>query len=188
MALFKSTYDALRFAYQFDGTNVCLPKITPSVANNRGLGGLDGAAESGNIKRIARDLGKIPEALLIARFAPQKLPCSCDRSCCSGWKVNLTWKSAISAIAEDIKTSCFADSDAEYRKRIVGRYFSKASDREPYALIAFNCGISSRTVRRHYNKVCTFLKGTSSQKGAEKIVLDKLDDILREKKIVGSDA
>ena len=145
----------------------------------------NGAAESGNIKRIARDLGKIPEALLIARFAPQKLLCSCGRSCCNGWKVNLAWEGAISAIAEDIKTSCFTDSAAEYRKRIVGRYFSRASDREPYALIAFNGGVSSRTVRRHYDKVCTFLKGTSSQKGVENIVLDKLDDILREKKIVG---
>ena len=96
MALFKSTHDALRFAYNFNGDNTVsahwggMPKPT-----GRGLGGLDGAGEAGNIKRVVESLGGLVTAWAVANYAPNSFPCSCRRPCCKGWRMNDEWESAV---------------------------------------------------------------------------------------------
>ena len=161
MAVFKSTYTALTFAFNFDGTNVTTPKIgvQPS-GNGKGLGGLDGAAEAGNIKRIVGECGRYAENIAKARFMPRRIQCSCKRPCCCGWMPNFEWRAAVRDIANEIRAVCFDGRNAyDYQARVVGRYFSKEIEREKFDDLADAIGFSDRTVRRHFDQVHSFLHG-----------------------------
>jgi len=190
MAVFKSTHTALTFAFNFDGTNVTTPKIglPPPAGNGKGLGGLDGAAEAGNIKRIVHECGRYAENIAKARFMPKRLPCSCKRPCCMGWTPNFEWKSAVREIADEIQAVCFDGRNAyDYQARVVGRYFSKEMERENFADLADAVGFSERTVRRHFDQVSSFLHGNKTYKGSEQVVIERIDNALRYAGVVGED-
>ncbi len=187
MSLFKSTYNALAFAYQFNGLNISTPhlcEMQPSKA--RSLGGLNGAGEAGSIKRAVKELGEVAESLIVARFSPSKLPCSCHRSCCSGWVNNADWQHAVNVLSKSIDDDVFCRvGDANYRAAITGRYFSRDYDKKPIEFIADNARISRATAYQHYKAIKLYFRGTRSQKGVEQVIIDKVDEILRDLKIVG---
>ena len=72
---FDSYIDALIFAFNASSENYDRPYMNrvaaPAVGSGRGLGGLDGAAQAGMIRAEVRDLGRMREAILLARFAPR---------------------------------------------------------------------------------------------------------------------
>lgn len=196
MALFTSAYSALTFAYHFNGTNVVTPSLgLPTQGNGRGLGGLDGAAEAGNIKRIVSGFGADCQAVIVARFMPDRMVCNCGRQCCKGWYTNLGWISALRHIAEMLKQDCFNGSgDAEYRKDIVAQYFLKKQQREHMDEIAGRLmrrsrdrSVSTSTAYRHLKAVTVFLRSTKTRKGAEQVYLDAVDAELRRAGIVGDE-
>ena len=187
--LFKSTYDALRFAYNFNGTNFSSPKIgiQPS-GNGNGLGGLDGAAEAGNIKRIVNSHSQWIRALIECRFLPSRLPCSCRRPCCCGWAINSEWKQAVLTLSKDdgIVSNAFSFSgDALYRMDLIGRYFSRIQEKEPIADIAARARVNERTARRHYSLLIKLLRGTSTAAGMEDIAIKAVDATMRIDCVVG---
>lgn len=192
MALFKSTYDALTFAYNFNGTNVTSAKlgdVPPPAGNGKGLGGLDGAGEAGNIKRCVESQAPWIVNIIVARFMPSKMPCSCGRLCCSGWTKNLDWRKSVRELSQDdsIKKGVFGwAGDVVYRFEIVARYFARG-EKISLSDIATRARITDRSARRHYNLVNTLLRGSRHNKGLEDIAMDAVDAVLRKQGIVGDE-
>ena len=188
MALFNSAYSALTFAYNFNGTNVVTATmgLPPAGGNGKGLGGLDGAAEAGNIQRIVKEFGEVSEALMVARFAPPRLPCSCHRPCCCGWTPNLEWKRAVRIVAEDVRYTCFnGGGDVIYRTEIASQYFLKDQERDAIEGIAARCHMPRASAYRHLKSIIAMYRGTRSKKGIEQVVLEALDVEFRNRGIVG---
>ena len=192
MALFKSTYEALTFAFNYNGSNTVTAHIgdtPPPSGNGRGLGGLDGAAEAGNIKRIVESQTPWVFNLVVARFMQQKLPCSCGRLCCSGWAKNLEWWRAVRELSQDdsVQKTVFGwAGDVLYRFEVVARYFERG-EKSSLSDIAKRARVSSRTARTHYNLIATMFHGSRLNKGLEDIALSTVDEALRKQGIVGEE-
>lgn len=184
MALFRSAHDALRFAYNFNGTNVTrtligeIPKGT-----GKGLGGLDGAAEAGNIKRIVCSKGSLVEALVIANFSPHIIP----RSISKGWYVSLGWISAIRYLARLTEERCFCGvGDEVYRGKIVAKVFGR--ERESITDIGMSASVSRATAYRHFKKVKKYiLGGRTGDKGIFQKSMELLDEEFSKMGIVGNE-
>ncbi|MFT0532252.1 hypothetical protein ACMHYJ_05365 [Castellaniella hirudinis] len=64
------------------------------------LAGLDGAAEIGMAETMLKArLTPLQLMVLACRYAPSKLRCECRADCCSGWRTNPTWRTAIADVA-----------------------------------------------------------------------------------------
>lgn len=184
MFLFKSAYDALLFAYNFNGTNVTrtligeIPKGT-----GKGLGGLDGAAEAGNIKRIVSSKGADVESVVVAKFAPHIIP----RSISKGWYVSLGWISAIRHLARITEERCFCGAgDDEYRGKIIAKVFGR--ERESITDIGLSASVPRATAYRHFKKARKYiLGGRTGEKGIFQKAMEKLDEEFTKKGIVGNE-
>lgn len=192
MPLFKSTQSALTFAYNFNGTNTVsahIGDVPPPSGNGKGLGGLDGAGEVGNIKRIVEKQASWIANAIVARYMPSRLPCSCGRLCCSGWMKNLEWRRAVRELSQDesIQKSVFGwAGDVLYRFEIVARYFERG-EKTSLTDISRKARVSERTARTHYNLISTMFHGSRNNKGLEDIALQTVDDALRKQGIVGEE-
>ena len=129
-ALFKSAHAALTFAFNASRSTQGLSVIGKLMGGppptGRGLGGFDGLAQAGMIKREVLALQPcIRQHIIIARFATRELPCDCRRLCCSGRIGNMEWLSAISEIADIVRIEALAGTTVNYMLRhiIVRRYF-----------------------------------------------------------------
>ena len=194
MALFRSTHDALKFAYNFDGTNCTNVMIgVPPHGNGRGLGGLDGAAEAGNIKRIVHSLGNDTEMIIVARFMPERIICRCGRVCCKGWYASLGWKSALRYLARTLSPVCFGGKGSEeYRMDVVAHWFrpdemSIEEIVEKEEKLNPEKKVSRSTAYEHFDAVRKFFHSTKKRKGAEQVVFDAVDNELQRLGIVGDE-
>lgn len=189
MPVFRSAHEALTFAFNYNGSNtvsVHMGDVPPPAGNGRGLGGLDGAAEAGNVKRIVREFGAVTEALAIARFAPPRVPCSCHRPCCSGWTPNNEWRQAVRLLSQEVMKECFNFAgDVVYRFEIVSQYFLKEAERKPIELIASSIHLHKATAYRHFKAVRDYFRGTRTNEGVEQIALNLIDERLRAIGVVG---
>ena len=187
MALFRSAYDALTFAYCFNGDNCTTAMLgIPPQGNGRGLGGLNGAAEVGNIKRIVHGLGEVAEAYITARFTPARIPCSCHRPCCQGWTYHPEWYKSIVRMAREINQPCFAGAGRiRYRWKITAQYFLKPQERESLTSIAAQFGIHHTTAGRHFKAVVSLFRGTKRRKGMEQTFIDAVEEQLSKAEIIG---
>lgn len=187
MALFKSAYDALTFAYSFNGDNCTKATLgLPPQGNGRGLGGLTGAAEAGNIKRIVHGLGEVAEAYVTAKFTPARIPCSCRRPCCQGWSFNKEWMGAVIRIAKECNQPCFGgDGHARYRWKVTAQYFLKPNEREAIPTIAEQWGIHRTTAWRHFKSLVSLFRGTRKRKGMEQTFIDAVEEQLAKADIIG---
>lgn len=185
MALFKSAYDALTFAFNYNGTNCTTAMLgLPPKGNGRGLGGLDGAAEAGNIKRIVKTLGLDTEMMIVARFMPDRIICGCGRACCKGWYTSLAWKSALRYLSRMLSTVCFSDKGSEeYRMAVLAHWFKP--DEKSIEEIGSEEGFSRSTAYEHFNAVKKFFRSTRTRKGAEQVVLEAVEAELVKADIVG---
>ena len=188
MALFRSAYEALTFAFNYNGTNL-KPLLLgpPPKATGRGLGGLDGAAEAGNIRRIVHDLGHFFENFIIARFAPRCTICSCRRRCCRGWYTNPEWWEAIIEITKDVQQVCFENrGEVRYRQQLVSRFFTPKEEKRTQKDIALEWRVSESTVKRHEDLLARFLGSKDKRHpGREFFVMKAIDEKLSEAGIVG---
>lgn len=195
--LFESAHGALVFAFNFSGQCYDRPMMnrlaTPSFGGGKGLVGLDGAAQSGMIRAEVQSLGRLAEAILIARIAPRTTPCSCRSSCCSGHKPNKEWTDAIAYLSDYVRTTALAGCTVNgmLRREYVVRYFSRKDERVSLELLAEKHDIARNTVSAHNAKVATWLGGVPAKKGKEGMpgmetaAMDAIEDRLRDIGMVG---
>lgn len=168
-ALFRSTHDALRFAYRFNGDNTVSARLgnAPS-GNGKGLGGLDGAAQAGMVQSAVRRLGGTVEALAIAQFAIPYTP---------------AWKKAIAGILKHM-----ASSSPQFRAMELAvyltAYFGQGSVRQE--TMAQRLNIHRNTVSKRYREVLRYL-GNRRNRGLCDEVNMRIDNALRASGIVGND-
>jgi hypothetical protein len=197
-ALFSSAHAALVFAFNFSGQSYDRPMMnrmaTASTGSGKGLVGLDGAGQAGMIRAEVKSMGKLAEAILIARIAPRTTPCSCRASCCSGHKPNKEWTDAISFLSDHVRTTALAGCTANglLRRECVIRYFTRKDDRRSIEAIAEEHDIARNTVSAHARKVSFCFggapgrKGQSAVPGLEDAAMAAIDDRLREIGLVGA--
>jgi hypothetical protein len=98
--LFKTAHQALSFAYNFSASSLDRPLMSrmadKSKATGKGLSGMDGAAQAGMILRNVKELPRLHQMIVLARFAPQ----SSDCPCCGGPVPNAIWLAAIREISD----------------------------------------------------------------------------------------
>lgn len=195
--LFESAHGALVFAFNFSGQCYDRPMMnrlaSPTFGTGKGLVGLDGAAQAGFIRAEVQALGKLAEAILIARLAPRSMPCHCRQSCCSGKKPNKEWTDAIAFIADYVRNTALAGCTANgmMRREYVVRHFSRKEERIGLDDLAEKHDINRHTVSAHAAKVALLLGGQQAKKdkpaapGLESAAMNAIEDQLRDIGMVG---
>lgn len=160
--LFSSAHAALVFAFNSSGQCYDRPPMsrmaTPGIGSGKGLAGLDGAAQSGMIRAEVQALGRLHEAILIARIAPRSTLCSCRSPCCSGHLPNVEWRDAVSVLADRARTSALSGctSDGRIRRGLVMMCFGGV--RMTVAGLAEDSEQARRTVAAHLGKVRRWIR------------------------------
>jgi len=157
--LFRSVRGALTFAYNFSHGTMKASALAGMMGGarpkGRGLGGLDGAAQSGMIKFEVQQLGTVASNILAARFEVQRLPCACKSECCNGWRVNPDWMVAVMNVSSLAHGQVDGLShNIRVRIAIVKRYFGA---KDSLGEIARQCGIDRDTASVHANKANKWL-------------------------------
>lgn len=195
--LFASANGALVFAFNFSGQaydrHTMNRMAAPSLGNGKGLVGLDGAGQAGMILAEVKGMGKMAEAILIARLAPRSTGCECRASCCSGQKPNKVWTDAIAFLSDHIRTTALAGCIANglMRREYVVRYFTRKDDRISLEDLAKKYEIDRKTVSAHAAKVALYLGGAQAKKdkpatpGFESMAFNAIEDRLRDIGMVG---
>ncbi|SDR17367.1 hypothetical protein SAMN05445850_3118 [Paraburkholderia tuberum] len=172
---FKSAFDAVRFALcystqQYGETMMAKRLKGESVEKGMGLVGLDGAGQSGQIRREMWELPDLHLAVLIARTAPHDTPCSCGRPCCSKRRPNEEWRAAITWLTE--ASTAFVSGFSHYRVRrtIIENIFTAKKQRKSLNDIADECGAHRNTVSAQNSAVRRWIEGSrrAGRKGNEK--------------------
>lgn len=195
--LFQNAHGALTFAFNFTGQAYDRPMMnrlaSPAIGSGKGLVGLDGAAQAGMIRAEVQAMGKLAEAILIARVAPRTKPCSCRSSCCAGHKPNKEWTDAVAYLADYVRTAVYAGCvvNGLMRREYLVRYFTKKDERTSLEALADKYDIARNTVSAHNAKVATWLGGIPARKdkpaqlGMEQAAFDAIEDRLRAIGMVG---
>lgn len=195
--LFQNAHGALTFAFNFSGQAYDRPMMnrlaSPAIGSGKGLVGLDGAAQAGMIRAEVKAMGKLAEAILIARVAPRTKPCGCRSSCCSGHKPNKEWTDAVAYLADYVRTAVYAGCvvNGLMRREYLVRYFTKKDERTSLEALAEKYEIARNTVSAHNAKVATWLGGVPARKdkpaqlGMEQAAFDAIEDRLRGIGMVG---
>ena len=169
--LFKNSYDALVFAFNYSGQQYGkspMIKITGThMPSGKGLSGVDGAAQAGFIRAEVAAMGRILEAILIARFAPHTVPCSCRQPCCIGEKPNKEWTEAVAVLADHLRDNVLKSCVTTWDMRVqyIMRQFTKKGDRVSLEEIARRNNVSERTVSTHFGIVRAFFNGKKDNSG-----------------------
>lgn len=184
-SLFESAHGALVFAFNFSGQSYDRPMMNrlaaPAIGTGKGLVGLDGAAQAGMIRAEIQTLGRLAEAILIARIAPRSTPCHCRAACCSGHKANREWTEAIAYLADYARSMALAGTSANgiMRRACVVRHFEPKDRRMNIEEIAAMCDLSRNTAGAFAGKVGKMLKELES------VAQAAIEDRLRECGMVG---
>lgn len=191
--LFHSTQSALSFAFNASQNSHGRPMMNrmaaPGTGAGNGLGGLDGVAQAGMIRSEVQRLGRVHEAILVARYAPQSTSCACRQPCCSGSRGNGEWLDAIGFLADYVRTTALQGCvvNGLMRRAYVVRYFSAKDKRVQLQALAAKHEINTNTVTAHYAKVAAIFagrRGQSEAPGVEAIAVSTIDFRLREIGIV----
>jgi hypothetical protein len=164
---FQSAHEAVTFAYHYSAQQYDAPPMnrmaSPAIGSGAGMRGTDGAGQAGMVKAEAMALGRLYEALIIARYAPRDLPCSCGMACCSGARQNFEWANATDFIAGySANVLGSTRSNARLRMAIVRKHFGvKAKLME----IADACGVHRDTASDQNAKIITWLRGQPARNG-----------------------
>ena len=170
--LFTKTEAALTFAFHHSAQVYNRPTMNriaaPALGSGLWLTALDAAGQAGIIRRQVYELGKVAEAILLARFAPPALPCSCKSSCCSGHRRNKEWTDAIAFLADMIRRGALAGCVANGGMRLdyLATYFS-GNGKVDFSAMAVKYSSHEQTVRAHYRRVHDYFAGSKAKKGDE---------------------
>lgn len=189
--LFKSAHEALTFAFNFSSQqaarSLMLQLAAPGKGGGKGLGGLDGAGQAGMIKQEVASLGRLHEAVLTARFAPQSLDCSCRSDCCSKKKKNWEWVHAVAWLADHMRTIALFGTNANsiMRTEYVKRYFTPKGAKTNLDKLADAWGVANNTVSAHNSRVVALFGGQPKKgekeaiKGLDELAMTAAEDQLR---------
>lgn len=160
-ALFRSADAALKFAFRFSSEQYDRPLMNrmadKSAGKGKGLAGLDGAGQAGIIRREVRELGPLHEAMVIARYGPRDVPCSCRAPCCSGFKLNREWAEAIGLITTAAMEKLSGKlSHYQLRRGIVERQFGV---KHKIGELAERCNVNRDTASDHNMILTVWLAG-----------------------------
>lgn len=167
--LFKSAHAALVFALNYSMQQYDRPHMNrnaggPAARPGKGLSGLDGAGQAGMVRVELSQLPPIQQAVLVASIAPRQLPCDCNVSCCSGWKINQEWANAMSdltaAAAAGALSGCL--SNARLRSMLIQRLFGA---KVTLSKLAEDHEVDERTVSAHHAKLKRWLFGGVGEVG-----------------------
>lgn len=195
--LFISAHAAIVFALNFSSQCYERPAMnkmaSPAVGTGKGLVGLDGAAQAGMIRSEMKTLGKLAEAILVARIAPRSIPCECRSPCCSGHRPNDEWTNAIAVLSDRARTTALAGCSVNglMRRDFVVRYFDPKDGRISIEALADRHNIARNTASAHVAKVSNWLGGAKAGvdkqpvPGFEQIAMSAIEDRLREIGMVG---
>lgn len=187
--VFRSAYEALQFAFNVSAQAYDRPlmnRMADKMKGGDGLHGLDAAAQAGMIRAQVKALGKVSEAILTARFAPDSQPCTCGSPCCSKNRINIEWREAIGAVADHMRLTALRDcsTDSVLRSIYVTRYFTPKDKRVSMLKISKEKRIQESTAQSHYNRVAASLGGSKSNKihvdGLEQSAMNRLEAKLKE--------
>lgn len=173
--LFDSAHAALVFAFNFSMQCYDRPAMnrmaSPSVGSGKGLAGLDGAAQAGIIRSEVLRLGRLNEALLVARVAPRFEPCECRSACCSGKKPNKDWSNAIGFLSDHVKSAALSGckSTGILRREYVIRYFALKENRVSLDTLSAKYDVAVNTISAHNSKVSALLGGLRGRNGRESL-------------------
>ena len=193
---FTSGHDALVFAFNVSDQAYDRPMMnrmaSPSLGKG-GLAGLEAPAQAGMIRAEVQTLGKLAEAIIIARIAPRSVPCHCRSACCAGHRPNKEWTDAISVLADYVRTTALAGctSNGMLRREYVVRYFTRKDDRISLEALAEKHDIHRDTAGAHAAKVALMLGGAQPKKGKpgapglESAAMNAIEDRLRDIGMVG---
>lgn len=162
-ALFRSAHAALVFALNYSMHQYDRPLISrvaggPAKQNGRGLSGLDGAGQAGMIRAELARLPLLHQAVLVASFAPQQVPCGCSANCCRGWKTNAEWATAISELTTFAASAALSGclSNARLRSALLQRLLGA---KVTLVNLAECHGVDEKTAAAHSAKIKRWLFG-----------------------------
>lgn len=181
-AMFRSTHEALRFAYTFSSEAYERPMMNrmadkPS-RGGRGLSGLDGAGQAGLILAEVLQLPGHGQHALTARYAPKGYPCGCRAPCCSGHRTSKEWRAAVSVLADYVLHEALVGMLSHYRMRValVERWFGVSMS---VVSLAALCGVDRDTVAAHNERIVKVLKAEEAK------AWHAIDERLRERGLIG---
>lgn len=159
--IFTSAHAALKFALNFThGTlkNGVLAGLQGGGGDGRGLGGLDGAAQSGMILAELSCLETVRRRAIEARLSPQTSPCACRSPCCRGSREHRPWAEAIDWLTQYVLVEGLTGTISHHRLRrsLVVRHF--VGPKESFLEIANTCGVHRTTASEYYKAVVERLR------------------------------
>lgn len=169
--LFASAHAALTFALNYSvqqyDRSLMARLASPSSGAGKGLVGLDGAGQAGMIRAQLESCGRQVEAVMVARIAPRRTPCSCRAPCCSGHTPNKDWTNAVAWLVDDVRNTALAGTTADrrVRKECVVRFFESKGKKKTLEQIADDCGINRKTASAYATRVADYLKGLEHKAG-----------------------
>ena len=169
--LFKSTHDALRFAYNYSGLAVAQTRYgSVPAGDSKGLGGYNGAAEAGHIQQVVSEAGKLMESLITAKYATPAHP---------------RWHDAVAYAALAVSDDVLPHVEMRLTGVYVTVYYAGIDIQD--ATLARILGIHRSTVGTHRKKVHAYLRGTRHQQGMDALAYETVDRLLTDKGIVGNE-
>ncbi|WP_429347735.1 DNA-binding protein [Paraburkholderia sp. Clong3] len=191
---FKSAFDAVRFALcystqQYGETMMAKRLKGESVEKGMGLVGLDGAGQSGQIRREMWELPDLHLAVLIARAAPHDVPCDCGQPCCSKHRRNSEWEAAIVWLTEASTAYVSGFSHYQVRRTIIENIFSPKKQRKSLVDIADHCRAHRNTVSNQNAAVRRWIEGNrkTGELGVEEVARAAIERRFGELGLVKSD-
>lgn len=164
--LFRTPQDALIFAFNYSiqtrDRSAVDRLAAPSPRSGKGLNGIDGAAQAGMIRRELEQLTDIERAVLVARFAPRALPCTCGHPCCAGYAPNPEYQAAISLLTEKVLPA-LAGRVVHYQLRR-GLIEKAAGVKVEIKTLALKCEISEKTAGEHWQIIKLWFQGQPKRK------------------------
>lgn len=190
--LFETAHQALSFAYNFSASTLDRPMMSRMAdkykPTGKGLAKQDGAAQAGMILRRLRQLSRLHQMILIARFAPQAGSCVC----CGGTVPNTTWMGAIREIAF---TARAREVVPHHVKRmlcdgLVARYFGQKVHLQT---LAKETSVAPNTVTKYNGLIVVWLRGKRFNRneevgaavGEEQLAMDAAEAVLLDAGIIG---
>jgi hypothetical protein len=163
-ATFRSVEHALAFAFRHPEAQVARTVLSrmaggPERAGN-GLGGLDGAGQAGLILSALRTLGEVAYALAAAKYLPKSIPCTCRKSCCTGWQRNPDWIGAIEKVTDSTSAALpHRRVMLGLRQAVVLRHFG---EKVSFTEIAKQCRVDRDTASAHAKAVNDYIRRTEA--------------------------
>ena len=182
--LFKNAHDALVFAFNYSGQQFgrsLLNTTMAPVGSGKGLSGVDGAGQAGMIRAAVARMGRIPEAILTARFAPRTVIdelCSCPA--CDKKHPNREWTAAIEVLAQYLKENLLEGNYTSWdmRTQYIMRLFIDRNKNVTFDELASRNNVHKNTVVAHFKIVRSFFLGnTGWEHQTMSMIEDELIDI-----------